>query len=273
MTSEFTGIDEPIICSWDDASIHQLDNTASEWDNFHREMDFYLHFNQDTKSLKYMALYVLENEELLIGNSANLAIAFQKMMESKLEDIRFYLHSAIITKEMMTLEKYKTTINAGYIRDIFRFAPMHDIGKVGIEDYILLKKGKLTAEERTRMQDHPSIGAEVLRRSEEQMKQLGYSIFTVGIEIASGHHEKWDGSGYPSGLAGEKIPLSARIIAAADVFDALTSRRPYKEAWSVEKALIEIKNSSGKHFDPDVVTAFKNSLPRIMEVYNKYKHV
>lgn len=98
-------------------------------------------------------------------------------------------------------------------------------------------------------------------------------MFKIGIEIAEGHHEKYDGSGYPYQRKGNEIPLSARIVALADVFDALTSRRPCKEAWSVDKALAFIDDESGKHFDPDVVKAFKRALPEILDVYEKHKHV
>jgi response regulator RpfG family c-di-GMP phosphodiesterase len=105
------------------------------------------------------------------------------------------------------------------------------------------------------------------------MNARGRSIFGVGIEIAECHHEKFDGSGYPAGLAGDAIPLSARIVAVADVFDALTSKRPYKEAWPVDKALAMLDESAGRHFDPAVVAAFRRSLPRIMEIYDRHKHV
>ena len=98
-------------------------------------------------------------------------------------------------------------------------------------------------------------------------------MFTVGIEIAECHHEKFDGSGYPNGLAGQEIPLSARIVAAADVFDALTSKRPYKEAWPIEKAMKVLREDAGGHFDPLVIDAAEASLPRMLEVYERLKHV
>lgn len=187
--------------------------------------------------------------------------------------VRMSLYSAIIAEELERDDKYQSLITPAYVRDVFRFAPMHDIGKVGISDDILLKPGKLDADERKEMERHPVIGGQVLRRSEEQMKSLGHSIFQVGIEIAEAHHEKFDGSGYPAGLRGEDIPLSARIIAVADVLDALTSKRPYKDAWSMERALAAIDSDAGKHFDPDVVAALQRALPHIMEVYERLKHV
>ena len=133
--------------------------------------------------------------------------------------------------------------------------------------------GKLDDDEFRTMQHHTTIGGDVLRRCEQQMNAVGRSIFQIGIEIAEGHHEKYDGNGYPARLSGEDIPLSARIVAVADVFDALTSKRPYKEAWPVEKALDYLNAEAGKHFDPDVILAFKQALSRIMLIYQEHKHI
>ncbi len=187
--------------------------------------------------------------------------------------IRMSLYSYILAQELYDEGIYQGEYKSSYPRHVYHFAPMHDIGKVGVEDSILLKPGKLTDDEWVEMKKHPSIGADVLRRCESQVNQAGYSMFKIGIEIAEGHHEKYDGSGYPHQKKGDAIPLSARIVALADVFDALTSRRPYKEAWTVEKALKLIDDESGKHFDPDVVKAFKRALPKIMDVYHQHKHV
>ena len=127
-------------------------------------------------------------------------------------------------------------------------APLHDIGKIGIADSILLKKGDLDDIELKQMRKHPLIGYEILQDSPSKYLQKG-------CEIALAHHEKYDGSGYPYSLKGTDIPLAARIVAIADVFDALTSVRPYKEAWSIDKALDYVRDESGKHFDPELVTA------------------
>ena len=129
-------------------------------------------------------------------------------------------------------------------------SPMHDIGKIGIPDLILLKPGRHTPEEQAIMQRHPLIGHGILTDSPSRYLQMG-------AVIALGHHEKFDGSGYPQGLAGEDIPFPARIVAVADVFDALTSDRPYKRAWSFQDALNFIRSESGQHFDPDCVRAFE----------------
>ena len=138
-------------------------------------------------------------------------------------------------------------------------APLHDIGKIGIPDSILLKKGALDDVEQTTMRKHPLIGYEILQDSPSKYLQKG-------SEIALAHHERYDGTGYPYNLKGSEIPLSARIVAVADVFDALTSIRPYKEAWSIDKALEYIREESGKHFDPTLVAAIlsmRDSLEKI----------
>ena len=138
-------------------------------------------------------------------------------------------------------------------------APMHDIGKIGIADNILLKPGKLTPEERTVMMEHARIGAEILGEDEWRLMQMARLV-------ALTHHEKWDGTGYPRGLKGEDIPLVGRICAIADVFDALTSDRPYKTGWSIEDAVKFIQDQSAMHFDPTLVEKFIECLPEITHI-------
>jgi putative two-component system response regulator len=140
------------------------------------------------------------------------------------------------------LEKERTEL-------LLHAAPMHDIGKIGIPDGILLKPGKLTDEEFATMKTHTEIGAELLSGSRSPVVQLAQ-------QVALSHHEKWDGSGYPEGLEGENIPLEARICCVVDVFDALISDRPYKQAWSVDDALAEIKKCRGTLFDPELADVF-----------------
>ncbi|MCQ8105107.1 HD domain-containing protein [Methylomonas sp. SURF-2] len=138
-------------------------------------------------------------------------------------------------------------------------APMHDTGKIGIPDSVLRKPGQLDADEWAIMRSHCRIGYEILSSSDAP-------VFVLAAEIALHHHEKWDGSGYPGGLAGEAIPQSARIVALVDVFDALTMKRPYKDAWPVEKALEALREGAGDHFDPALVDAFESCLSRILEI-------
>jgi len=157
----------------------------------------------------------------------------------------------------MSLSKtYKGYIDKKYISNIYHSSPLHDIGKVGISDQILLKPGKLTLQEFDIMKSHTIIGGKTLEDAEKQLKNKTKSFLSMGKNIAYCHHEKWDGSGYPFGLKETEIPLSARIVALADVYDALTSKRVYKEAMSHTVARDIIVQSSGKHFDPTVVEAF-----------------
>jgi putative two-component system response regulator len=142
-------------------------------------------------------------------------------------------------------------------------APLHDTGKIGIPDGILKAPRKLTEEEWVTMRQHSLIGYEILQCSNTP-------IFKMAAEIALYHHEKWDGSGYPKGLAGDNIPQSAQIVAIADVFDALTMKRSYKEAWSVEASLEEMRANSGTHFNPALLTIFLNILPKILNIKKEW---
>lgn len=138
-------------------------------------------------------------------------------------------------------------------------APLHDIGKIGIRDAVLNKPGRLTPEEMVEIREHVNYGVRLLEKGNSD-------LIRVAVAIIGGHHEKWDGSGYPLGLSGTDIPIEARITAIADVFDALTSARPYKEAWSLQRAYDEIMSCSGSHFDPDCVRVFSEKWQYIEEI-------
>lgn len=142
-------------------------------------------------------------------------------------------------------------------------SPMHDIGKIGIPDHILLKPGKLEPEEWETMKTHTLIGADLLAGDDSDLMMMAH-------DIALTHHEKWDGSGYPHGLEGDAIPLVGRVVALADVFDALTSKRPYKPAWPVERAVALIREQAGRHFDPELTRLFLSVLPAVLEISNEY---
>ncbi|MCF7498864.1 MULTISPECIES: two-component system response regulator [unclassified Pseudoalteromonas] len=142
-------------------------------------------------------------------------------------------------------------------------APMHDVGKIGIPDSVLLKPGRLDATEFEHMKQHAIIGAKILENSTSPLLQLAH-------KLALEHHEKWDGTGYPYGLKGEEISIEGRIVSIADVFDALTSVRPYKDAWPVEKAVELLKTESGKHFDPQLIDLFIGQIDSIIEIKNTY---
>ncbi len=160
---------------------------------------------------------------------------------------------------------YSEKLNYDFIYNIQRASMLHDIGKVGIPDSILLKPGKLTREEFDQMKRHTTIGTETLRQAYPHYKNNG--ILNMAIDIASGHHERWDGKGYPSGLKGNDIPLSAQIVAICDVYDALRSKRVYKPAYSHEESLAEIRRECGSHFNPAICDAFFKCADEVRHIY------
>lgn len=176
----------------------------------------------------------------------------------------------LLAEKMRDIKKYENYIHDDYIENIHEACPLHDIGKVGIPDSILLKPGRLTADEFEIMKQHTTIGASTL--GEVKKKYPDNKFLELGISITLYHHEKWDGTGYPEGLSGTEIPLSARIMAIADVYDALRSKRVYKKANSHEESIEIIKEGRGTHFDPDIVDVFLENeaeLNRIFEIYSK----
>ncbi len=167
---------------------------------------------------------------------------------------RLQKYSTMLARELKKLPFYSDYISEEYISDLSISSMLHDIGKVGTPDAILLKSGKLTDEEFKVIQKHPLAGYEVIKEIEGHIE--GESLYTMGSEIAYCHHEKWDGSGYPRGISARNIPLSARIVALVDVYDALTTKRSYKIAFTHEKAVELIVDSRGTHFDPEIVDIF-----------------
>ncbi|CAO3409493.1 MHYT domain-containing protein [Azospirillum largimobile] len=150
-----------------------------------------------------------------------------------------------------------------FASQLLEAAPLHDIGKIGVPDHVLLKAGRLEAQEWAIMRQHATIGRRLLAGS-------GLPLLDLAAEIAGTHHEKWDGSGYPEGLRGTDIPLSGRIVAIADVFDALLSHRPYKEPWPVEAVVAHLREQAGHHFDPDLVTVFLANLDTMMAIRSRF---
>ncbi len=177
--------------------------------------------------------------------------------------------SRMIAEELSLLPEYRLYISEEYIQDIYHSSPLHDIGKVGIPDAILLKPGRLTPQEFEIMKKHSAIGGDALKAADKNMD--GESFLTLAKEIAYHHHERWDGSGYPAGLKGTDIPLSARIVALADVYDALTSKRVYKDAVSHDQARAIIIDSAGSHFAEDVVRAFLKRESDFLKICDQYR--
>jgi len=198
----------------------------------------------------------------------------QQLEESKLEILRCLARAAEFKDNetgmhVIRMSHYSRIIAESLnLRDdwvdmLFKAAPMHDIGKIGIPDHILLKPGRFEGGEWEIMKQHVTYGVAILGGHESDLLKMAK-------EIAECHHERYDGTGYPKGLVGEDIPLTGRIVAIADVFDAVTSERPYKKAWSIEKTLTLFENESGKHFDPDIVKILMKCLPEILEAKERY---
>ncbi|MEG6615449.1 HD domain-containing phosphohydrolase [Peptococcaceae bacterium 1198_IL3148] len=180
---------------------------------------------------------------------------------------RVALFCKLLASELRNLPQYQDYINDDYVDNIFKASPLHDIGKVGIPDSILLKPGKLSTEEFEIMKTHTVIGANTLL--EVKKKYPDNKFLELGISITRFHHERWDGSGYPDGLSGQDIPLSARIMAIVDVYDALRSKRVYKEAHSHEESMKIIKQGEGSHFDPEILQVFVQNEARFNAIYEQ----
>lgn len=173
----------------------------------------------------------------------------------------------ILVNELRLTPKYRTVITDSYVENFCQAAPLHDIGKVGISDSILLKQGKLLPAEHREISLHATIGADTLRSVHAEYP--GNSLIAMGIEIAQSHHERYDGSGYPEGLTGDAIPLSARIVAVADIYDALRSIRPYKPALPHAEAREIIIKCAGTQLDPDITEAFDRRAAEFDAVYTQ----
>lgn len=202
---------------------------------------------QRTEQLERSRLEIIQR----LGRAAEY-----KDNETGMHVVRMSHYSRILAEQL--------DVSKRWVELVFQASPMHDIGKIGIPDNILGKPGKLDGDEWTVMQKHVNFGADIIGESDSLLLQMAK-------EIALYHHEKWDGSGYPHGTQGEAIPLSARIVAIADVFDALTSERPYKKAWPVEDAVALLEEGAGAHFDPNLVPIFISQLDEILKIKESFK--
>ena len=196
----------------------------------------------------------LNTSRLEIIRRLGLAAEFRDN-ETGMHVVRMSQYCRIIA-DAIGMEKIESDI-------ILNATPMHDVGKIGIQDRILLKPGRLTVEEAAIMQKHAEFGAKIIGDHDDLLLQAAKTA-------ALTHHEKWDGSGYPAKLKGEGIPIIGRITAIADVFDALTSERPYKQAWSVNDAVEYIKEERSRHFDPDLTDAFLDNIKNIVSIMHQY---
>lgn len=211
------------------------------------------------------AIYGLEHyqHEMVMG--------FATLVENKDDSTgghirRSSAYAVLIAKSLRKDKKYRNVITKDFLNNLVQSAPMHDIGKIGIPDAILQKPGKLTAEEFDKMKEHPVIGGKIIKDTFGHLFNGEYE--NMAFQVAMFHHEKWNGKGYPQGMSRTDIPLCARIMAVADVFDAVSAKRCYRDAMPLEECYSIIKNGRGVDFDPDVVDAFMRNRDKIEEIYN-----
>lgn len=213
-----------------------------------------------------LAANLLQTQSLVVFALAKVTEARDNDTGQHVYRIREY--SRILADELRSTSPSGTEISESFQEDLYRSSPLHDIGKVAIPDYILLKPGLLTADEAKTMRGHATLGGDILEEVMRESRAGGF--LKMAREIARSHHEWWDGTGYPDGLSGVDIPLAARIVAVADVFDAITSKRPYKPACTPEQAREHIVGAAGKHFDPAIVAAFMAGYDRFLQIWSSY---
>jgi putative two-component system response regulator len=238
----------------------QLQNKAAA--DFLRDQNNYLEKEVSERTKEVMAI-----QDVTILSMASLAETRDSDTGNHIRRTQYYVLN--LAKALQTHPRFSDYLTDHNVKMLFKSAPLHDIGKVGIPDKILLKPGKLDASEFEIMKTHTTLGRDALANAE---KSLGTEVefLKMAKEIAYAHQEKWDGSGYPEGNGGDDIPISARLMAVADVYDALISRRIYKEGMSHEKACEIIREGSGSHFDPDIVDAFIQIHEEFREIAKRY---
>jgi len=212
-------------------------------------------------------LEVVRTQDVAIYCLASLAETRDNETGNHLRRTQYYVKA--LAEKLKTHPEFAPTLTDEAITLIYKSAPLHDIGKVGVPDRVLLKPGKLGSEEWQEMLKHPTHGRDAINRAE---KDLGSTSFlNFAREIVYTHHEKWDGSGYPRGIKGDEIPISGRLMALSDVYDALISKRVYKPPFSHEKAVGIIVKGRGTHFDPDVVDAFLEIEPQFIDIAQRFE--
>lgn len=205
-----------------------------------------------------------------------MVMGFATLVENKDDNTgghirRSSAYAVLIAKNLRKNDKYKNLITKDYIDNLAQSAPMHDVGKIGIPDVILQKPGKLTDEEYNKMKEHPLIGGKIIKDTFGHLFDGEYA--SMAFQVARYHHEKWNGKGYPDSLSGLDIPLCARIMAVADVFDAVSAKRCYRDAMPLEECYNIIMNGRGVDFDPDIVDAFMMDTDKVEEIYNNKIHI
>ena len=224
----------------------------------------------ETNNSRLQELVDIQVKKTADGQQATI-FAIAKLAEARDDDMgrhleRVQLFCKLLATGLSRKPEYRKAVDDAWIRNIFHASPLHDIGKVAIPDRILLKPGPLTPEEFTIMKTHAALGAQTLRAVLK--KYPDNTFIEMGIEVAQAHHERWDGTGYPDGLAGEEIPVCARILAVADCYDALRSKRCYKSARTHDDTCATILQESGTHFDPVVADLFRETADKFRDVWN-----
>ena len=226
------------------------------------------------KELEATNINLKKTQEMAVYGFSKLAESRDPETGAHIQRMQYY--AKLLAIELKNNDKYNEQIDDKFINDIYISSALHDVGKVGVPDAVLLKPGKLEPEERTIIETHSTIGGDALQETEELLKkETGgkTSFLTMGKEIAYHHHERWDGKGYPRKLKGEEIPLSARIVALADVYDALTSDRVYRKRMTHEKAKSIIMEGRGTQFDEDVIRAFLNVEDRFIAIKDQFRDI
>ena len=224
------------------------------------------HTNAMIKSLRERTEALQKTQDVTFLSLASLAETRDNETGAHILRTQHYVRALAIA--LKKIPKHRSFLNDETIDQLYKSAPLHDIGKVGIPDAILLKPGKLNEAEFEIMKTHAALGGEALELAETELGESSFLRFAK--EIANTHHEKWDGSGYPKGLVGENIPLSGRLMAVADVYDALISKRVYKPAFSHEKAMGIITEGKGQHFDPEIIDTFFTIEDEVKAIAEKY---
>lgn len=248
----------PILLARISAQLH-LKSAA----DFIRDKNAYLEKEVLNRTLEVRAI-----QDVTIWALASLAETRDNETGNHIKRTQLYVKCLAI--KLKENPKFTHILTPAFIETLYKSAPLHDIGKVGISDLILLKPGPLTKEEFEIMKTHTTIGYTAIENAEKQL-DISVDFLSCSKEIAYSHHEKWNGSGYPLGCSGEEIPLSARIMAIVDVYDALTTKRVYKEALAHNEALKIIASGKGTHFDPDIVDVFLDSADDFSEIALQYK--
>jgi putative two-component system response regulator len=230
--------------------------------DFLRDKNDYLEIEVAKRTKEVMAI-----QDVTILAMASLAETRDSDTGNHIRRTQFYVKA--LAQHLKSNPRFGAMLSDDYINRLFKSAPLHDIGKVGIPDRILLKPGRFTPEEFEIMKTHTTLGKDAIDHAEQQLG-MNVEFLNMAKDIALSHQEKWDGSGYPQGLVGETIPLSARLMAVADVYDALISRRVYKDGMPHEKAVQIIIEGKGTHFDPDMVDAFVAIQSQFQEIAKRY---